>query len=110
MSKRRSLFVLPVAMLVSAGAWAVTPSVTVGTASGPAGTAVNIPITFDPGVSAVAGVQFNLTLPSGVSTGPVTAGAGGATAGKRGGGNLYGTTWTFFFFWFYIPTKSAGNI
>src|SRR5260370_30169861 len=49
------------------------PTLTVGTISGQAGTVVNLPITFDPTTASVAGLQFNLTLPAGISTGTVTA-------------------------------------
>ena len=44
-------------LLCLAPARAATPSLTVGSASGQAGTTVmNIPITFDPGTSSVAGI------------------------------------------------------
>src|SRR5207245_2339105 len=50
------------------------PTLTVGSATGQAGTAITIPISFDPGPASVAGIQFNLTLPTGVSTMSVTDG------------------------------------
>src|ERR1035441_5264992 len=62
---------------------AATPSLTVGGASGAAGSAVTIPITFDPGTASVAGIQFNIVLPSALSSGTVTPGAIVTSAGKN---------------------------
>src|SRR5688572_4731335 len=74
---------------VAAGASAA-PGLSVGTASTPAGTEVNIPITFDAGATSVALVDFNLTLPVALSTVSVTAGPIATAAGKSVSTNFSG--------------------
>src|SRR5258706_8627546 len=86
------------------------PTLTVGTISGQAGTVVNLPITFAPTTASVAGLQFNLTLPAGISTGTVTAGAILNTAGKSVSTNLSGNTWTFVIFGLNQTTIASGSL
>ena len=86
------------------------PTLTVGSASGQAGTTVNLPITFDPTMASVAGIQFNLTLPSALSTGTVTPGAILTTAGKSVSTNLTGDTWTFIIFGINLSTIGSGTL
>src|SRR5437660_1339620 len=74
------------------------PTLTVGSSSGTIGSTVTLPITFDPSTSSVAGIQFNLNLPTGFSTGPVTAGTILTTAAKSVSTNATGNTWTFIIF------------
>jgi hypothetical protein len=74
------------------------PTLTVGVASGQAGTTINLPITFDPSTSSVAGIQFSLTLPASLSTGAVTPGVILSTAAKSVSTGLAGSSWTFIVF------------
>src|SRR5258706_13329562 len=74
------------------------PTLTVGTISGQAGTVVNLPITFDPTTASVAGLQFNLTLPAGISTGTVTAGGILYTKGENEKTKMWGDSLDFVFF------------
>src|ERR1700674_4297739 len=77
----RSLY-CSIALLLLNGAAQAAPTLTVGAASGLSGTTVDVPITFDPTTASVAAIQFTLTLPAGLSTATVTAGAILNTAGK----------------------------
>lgn len=63
-------------------AFAQTPVVSVGSTSGAAGTAVDLPVSFTSGATPVSTLQFDLTLPAGVSYVSVTTGVAAATAGK----------------------------
>lgn len=99
---RKSIRFAPFALLLSAlcfagTAWAL-PTLTVGTVSGQAGTAVNLPVSFDPGEAAVTDVEFDLTLPTYVTPGTVTPGAILTSAGKSIGANLVGPQWRFLVF------------
>lgn len=62
--------------------YGAAPAVTVGNASGTAGAAVNIPVTFSPGTTAVATLQFDLSLPAALSYGSIATGAAATAAGK----------------------------
>jgi hypothetical protein len=77
-----------------------TPTLSVGSASGNTGSSVNLPVTFNAGSAAVTGLQFNLTLPAGLSTGTITPGAiiGVSAANKQVSNNLSGNTWTIMIF------------
>src|SRR5207302_819072 len=86
------------------------PTTTVGSVSGAAGTTVSIPINFDPGTASVAGMQFNLTLPAGLSSGTVTAGTILNTAGKTVSTAQSGNTWTFLIFGLNQNAIAAGNL
>jgi len=86
------------------------PTLTVGVSSGQAGTTVNLPISFDPSTSSVAGIQFNLTLPASLSTGTVTPGAILSAASKSVSTNLVGSTWTFIVFGLNQNTIAAGSL
>src|SRR5690348_2505381 len=92
------LFSCSLVLFVAALSQAATPSLTVTNGSGQTGTSVTIPINFDPGANSVAGLQFNITLPSGLSSGTVTLGAIPTAAGKSVSTSQNGTTWTFIVF------------
>ena len=77
--------------------WAA-PTLSAGSASGQAGTTVNLQMNFDPTSASVAGMQFNVTVPAGLSTGTVTGGAILTSAVKSVNTNLIGNTWTFIIF------------
>src|SRR5882724_4345107 len=62
-------------ILLSALSLQAAPNLTIGSTSGQAGTSVTIPVTLDPTGVSIAALQFSLTLPPGVSTGPVTIGS-----------------------------------
>src|SRR5258706_12195822 len=57
--------------LLSALSLEAAPTLTVGSVSGQTGTSVTLPITFDPTTALVTAMQFDLTLPTGLSTGMV---------------------------------------
>jgi hypothetical protein len=98
-------FIGGVAALASAA-----PNLTVGSVSGQAGTTVNLPITFDPTTSAVAGIQFNVTLPAGVTPSTVTAGAIITAASKNINTNLVGNVWTVIVFGVNQTTIGSGTL
>ncbi|MEK7234714.1 MAG: cohesin domain-containing protein [Elusimicrobiota bacterium] len=95
--------------VLAASAWAA-PALTVGTASGQAGTTVNLPISFDPGAASVLSMQFNLTLPPSLSTGTITPGAILAAAGKGVSANRRGRNWTFIVFGLNQNAIGAGPL
>ncbi len=86
------------------------PTLNVGTVSGQAGSNVNVPISFNPTTDAVAGIQFNLTLPVNITTVSVTAGAVATAASKSVSTNLNGTTWTFIVFGLNQNTMGNGAL
>src|SRR5438093_2919509 len=65
------IYLLPFAMPLAVHA---APTLSVGSVAGSAGTAVDLPVTFNPGTDSVASIQFDLTLPPSLSTLSVTAG------------------------------------
>ena len=83
--------------VLAASAWAA-PTLTVGNASGQAGTAVNFPISFDPGAASVLSMQFSLTLPPSMSTGSIAPSSLLTAAGKGVSADRKGQTWTFIVF------------
>ena len=105
----RKLFIGLTGFALSATVWAA-PNLTVGTASGQSGTSVDLPITFDPTTASVAGLQFNVTLPTAVSTVSITPGAILNTAGKSITTNLVGNTWTFIIFGLNQTTIASGAL
>ena len=106
---KRSWLIVALSFLAVSSAVAA-PTLTLGSISGPAGTTVTMPITFDPTTASVAGMQFNLTVPAGLSTGTITAGAILNTAGKSITANLVGNTWTFIIFGLNQTTISSGTL
>jgi hypothetical protein len=94
--------------------WTVTaqaaPVVTVGSASGQAGTTVTIPLQFNPAPNNVASLQFNLTLPTGITTVAVTEGAILGPANKDITANRVGGTWQFIVFGLNQNTIAAGAL
>ena len=101
------LALLSSVMAASTGA---APSLTVGGASGQAATTVSLPISFDPGTSSVAGMQFNIIVPAGLSTGTITPGSILNTAVKSVSANLTGSTWTFIIFGLNQNTIASGSL
>ena len=99
-------------LLCSLGAVSVeaAPTLTVGSASGQAGASVTLPVTFNPGTSSVASLQFSLTLPPGLSTGAITPGAILTSAGKSVSSNLTGSTVTFIIFGFNQTPITSGSL
>jgi hypothetical protein len=93
-----------------AGSALAAPTLTVGNVTGQAGTSVTVPITFDPTTSAVAGIQFTLTVPTGVSTGTVTAGAIVTNAGKLTSDNLIGNSWNIIVFGLNQTSIASGSL
>src|SRR5687768_12280211 len=66
---------------------AQTPSVSVGSQSGLAGTAVDVSVSFIAGPTGVSTLQFDLTLPSQLSYVSVTTGSAATAAGKSASGS-----------------------
>jgi len=62
-------------------------SLSVGSASGLAGTAVDLPVSFSPGATPVVTIQFDLTFPSSLSYVSTTTGAAATAAGKSASGS-----------------------
>ncbi len=79
------LVALACSLLRPAAAGAQT--VSVGNISGAAGTAVNLTVSFTPGASPVAGLDFELTIPASLSYVSTTTGAAATTAGKSANGS-----------------------
>lgn len=67
------------------------PNLAVGSSAAIAGNSLAIPISFNTGTAAVAGLQFDLPLPAGVTSGTVLAGAAATAAGKGVQANMVGT-------------------
>jgi len=78
-------------------AWA-SPSLSLGTGSGNPGANVTLPISFNPGGSHIAAVQFSLTLPSTLSPVTVTAGPAASSAGKSVTAKLKDGRWNIIVF------------
>jgi hypothetical protein len=86
------------------------PVTTVGSASGQAGSTVNLPITFDPQPNGVVSFQFTLTLPPSVSTVSITPGPILTAASKSITSHLNGSNWTLIFFGVNQTTIGAGSL
>lgn len=86
------------------------PTLEVGSAKGTPGSSVSIPVIFNRGTSSISGIQFNLTLPPGLSSGTVTGGDILAAAGKTASSNLRGSTWTFIVFGLDQNTIGKGTL
>ena len=95
--------------LLAAGA-AAAPALTLGTASGQAGTTVNVPVTFDPTTNLVVGIQFDITVPAQLSTGSITAGPILTAAVKSVSSNLVGNTLKIIIFGLNQNTLAAGSL
>ena len=79
-------FILSALFSVTA-AWAA-PTLTVGTASGPAGTVVDLSVTFNAGKASIASLQFDLAMPSALITESASAGEILKAASKNLGTNM----------------------
>jgi Tfp pilus assembly protein PilE len=74
-------------LLFAPAVLAQTPAVSVGSPSGLAGTAVDVPVSFTAGATGVSTLQFDLTLPSQLSYVSVTTGSAATAAGKSASGS-----------------------
>jgi uncharacterized repeat protein (TIGR01451 family) len=86
-SRRRSLAPQALTMVIflclASQAWAdVNPVLTAGTVSGLPGASVDLSIQFSAGTRGVSALQFDLSLPPGVTYVSATSGAAAAAAGK----------------------------
>jgi hypothetical protein len=97
-------------LTVSAVPVVTAPTLAGGSASGQSGTTVNLPITFNPGATAVASLQFNLTLPAGLSAGTIAAGPILTAAGKSITSNRSGNTLTVIVFGLNQTAIGAGSL
>lgn len=80
-----------VTVIVTAPPPPVLPRVCVGNGSAIAGNGVDVGLAFSTGTLAVAGMQFDLALPAGVSSNTITAGLATLNAGKSIQANLVGS-------------------
>ena len=80
-----------IAVFLSPGVFAQTASLSVGSASGLAGSSVTIPVTFSPGSTGISTLQFDLSFSSYLTcanpSSDVTAGAAASAAGKSVAGS-----------------------
>ena len=74
-------------LLLPSNLMAQTPTISVGTTSGAAGTAVDLPVSFTAGGTGVSTLQFDLTLPASLSYASVATGSAAISAGKSASGN-----------------------
>jgi len=74
------------------------PKLELGTVSGAPGTAVELPIRFDAGGASIASMQFELTLPAGLSAGSVSAGEALNSENKTVSARVDGRKWRFIIF------------
>ena len=74
------------------------PNLKVGSVTAKAGETITVPISVDPGASAIASLQFDLTLPAGLSTGTVTADPALSSSGKTVSAVLHDKDWRFIIF------------
>src|SRR5262249_27239986 len=68
--------------------FAASPVVAVGSITGGAGTAVNVPITFTVGSTAVSTLQFDLSFPTALSYVSTTTGSAATAAQKSASGTV----------------------
>jgi hypothetical protein len=91
-------------------AQAAAPSLAGGTVNGTAGNLVSLPIIFNRGTAAISGIQFNLTLPAGLTAGSITPGDVLSSAGKTANGNVKGNVWTIIVFGLDQKTLDKGTL
>jgi chitodextrinase len=70
-------------LLISRTVQAQSPSLVVGSVTGAPGASVDLQVSFTAGATAVSGLQFDLSLPAGVSYVSVTTGSAATAAGKN---------------------------
>lgn len=70
----------------------LAPTLTFGNGSGKAGDTVGLTMNFDPGPASVASLQFDVTIPGGISFVSATASAGTLAAGKSVATNMLNAT------------------
>jgi len=97
-AKDRIAVVVGLLSLLAVASLEAAPTLKVGNASGAAGTVVDLPINFDPGKATIVSIEFDLTLPPGLSTGTVTAAETLNSAGKSIGTSFIGQRWRFLIF------------
>jgi hypothetical protein len=88
----------------------IMPKLSVGSGSAIAGNSVTIPISIATGTTGASGLQFDLILPAGVSTGPVVAGAASTAAGKSVSSNVVGNALKVIIFGLNQTSISAGQV
>ncbi len=81
------MIILGAFVLSTETAFAQAPVVSVGTASGNAGTAVDLTVSFTAGATGVSTLQFDLTFPSSLAYVSTTTGAAATAAGKSASGS-----------------------
>ncbi len=86
------------------------PTLTVGAASGAAGTAVDLPITFNAGTASVASMQWDLTLPPSLTSVSVTPGAILNAAGKSVSSSVNGNVLRLIVFGLNQNTIASGAL
>ena len=91
---KKILLLSAICSLIAVGAQAAA-TLKVGKVSGKAGATVSVPVTLNSAPGSVASLQFDLTLPIGVSTVSVTAGSLMTASGKSVSANLKENVWTF---------------
>ncbi len=91
-------------------ALAQTPSLSVGTASGTPGAAVNLSVNFSPGSTSVSSLQFDLGFPSSLTYGSTATGAAATAAGKSASGNAIAGGARVLVFGFNQTAIGAGTV
>lgn len=89
---------------------AMPQSLTVGVVSGTQGTAVNLPVYLKEGTKQVAGVQFDLTIPAGITVASVTPGIAAQAANKSAQGNPVGSNYRILVFGLNQTAISSGPV
>ena len=95
---------------LSANVWATAPTLTIGKASGHAGSVVDLPVNFDSGTAPISAIQFNLTLPAMASISSVDPGEILVSSGKTVSSSQHGNTWTFIIFGLNQNASRSGNL
>jgi hypothetical protein len=98
MNKTSRFFIAVVSLGLISSAVQAAPSLTVGKASGAAGTSVNVPIRLDPGSTPITGAQFDLVLPAGWSAGKIVASSETTAANKTVTTRQVGQAWRVIIF------------
>jgi hypothetical protein len=95
--KNTDLAALLLISFLTPGAWA-NPTLSLGIGAGNPGANVTLPVSFNPGGSQIAAVQFSLKLPSTLSPVTVTAGPAASSAGKSVTAKLKDGQWNIIVF------------
>ena len=98
------------ACLLLLSGFAKAQSISVATASGNPGSNVDLPITFTPGATAVAGMQFDLAYSSPVTYVSISTGSAAQSAGKTASANLIGGSVRVLIFGFNANAIGMGEV